>query len=97
MKRQLRPLDAVGRIGGEEFLMLLPNADATSAVPVLDRLRVRIGDTQAPPPLPYTFSAGVAAAVPGDCPADVVRRADGALYAAKTAGRDRYVVAACPR
>ena len=53
------------------------------------------GDAQTPPPLPYTFSAGVAAALPGDDVADVVRRADDALYAAKTAGRDQLVVAPC--
>jgi diguanylate cyclase (GGDEF)-like protein len=93
MQRQLRPLDAVGRIGGEEFLMLLPNADAAGALPVLERLRLRIGDRQTPPPLPYTFSAGVAAAVPGDGPADLVKRADEALYAAKIGGRDRLAVA----
>jgi diguanylate cyclase (GGDEF)-like protein len=96
MRKHLRPLDAVGRIGGEEFLMLLPNADVTSALPVLERLRARLDDMQAPPPLPYTFSAGVAAALPGDGVADVVRRADDALYAAKTGGRNQLVVAACP-
>ncbi len=96
MLKHLRPLDAVGRIGGEEFLMLLPNADAAGALPVLERLRARLGDAQTSPPLPYTFSAGVAAALPGEDVADLVRRADDALYAAKTAGRDQLAVAACP-
>ncbi len=95
VQRHLRPLDIVGRIGGEEFLMVLPNCDAAGAVPVLERLRQRIADTRSQLPLAYTFSAGVAAARPGDLPADVLRRADCALYEAKTAGRDRLVVAAC--
>ncbi len=96
IKLQLRPLDIVGRIGGEEFLIVLPNSDAAGAASVLLRLQQRIADPGAQPPLRYTFSAGIAAAVVGDSAADVVRRADGALYEAKTAGRDRLVVAACP-
>jgi diguanylate cyclase (GGDEF)-like protein len=94
LQTQLRPLDAVGRIGGEEFLIVLPNADAAGALPVLERLRLRIGDARSQPPLPYTFSAGVAAVARGESAADVVRRADDALYAAKTAGRDQLAIAA---
>ena len=93
---QLRPQDIVGRIGGEEFLIVLPNSDAAGASSVLERLRLRIGDAQAQAPLRYTFSAGIAAAVMGDSEADVVRRADAALYQAKSAGRDRLVVAPSP-
>ncbi len=95
VQRHLRPLDIVGRIGGEEFLMVLPNCDVRGALPVLERLRQRIADTRSQLPLAYTFSAGVTAAWPGDLPADVLRRADRALYEAKTTGRDRHVVAAC--
>ena len=93
---QLRPQDIVGRIGGEEFLIVLPNSDAAGASSVLERLRMRIGDAEAQAPLRYTFSAGIAAAVTGDSEADVVRRADAALYQAKSDGRDRLVVAPSP-
>lgn len=93
IQQQMRPLDVVGRIGGEEFLLVLPNCTAEGALPVLQRLRVRLGDGATRAPLPYTFSAGVAAAAAGESAADLVRRADVALYDAKGAGRDRLVVA----
>lgn len=93
IQRQIRPLDIVGRIGGEEFLLVLPNCHAVGALPVLERLRTRIADARTLPPLAYTYSAGVAVAQEGDQPADLMRRADRALYKAKAAGRDRLMVA----
>jgi diguanylate cyclase len=91
VRRQIRPLDTVGRIGGEEFLLLMPNAHAEGADSALARLRQAI---IADAPRPYTFSAGIAQVTPGEAAQAALRRADAALYAAKNAGRDRCLIAA---
>lgn len=90
-QRHLRPGDGWGRFGGEEFLLLLPGADAAAGMAVVERLRGRLSDTDA---LPYTFSAGVAQAGPAESLKDLLRRADAALYRAKAEGRNRTVIAA---
>ena len=90
VRRQIRPLDTVGRIGGEEFLLLMPNASAAGADNALARLRTAIGQGA---PLPYTFSAGIAQAERGESSQAALRRADAAMYAAKDAGRDRWLIA----
>ena len=90
VRRHIRPLDTVGRIGGEEFLLLMPNAQADGAQAVLERLGVAVGDKA---PLPYTFSAGMAEARPGEPAQQALRRADTAMYAAKDGGRNRVVIA----
>jgi diguanylate cyclase (GGDEF)-like protein len=84
----VRRHDAAGRLGGEEFVILLADVgDEDGARRVVDRLRHRWVATR---PL-ATFSAGVAVCDAVDDPTDVLRRADEALYAAKRAGRDRIV------
>lgn len=81
-----------GRYGGEEFLLLLPYAGDSSTRTCMERLRSAI---QAKPilttagPLTITFSAGVAHYRSDESLADLINRADEALYRAKTAGRDR--------
>jgi len=92
LRRQLRPADAVGRIGGEEFLLLLPNASLDGAAQTLRRVRQLITESTAAALLPlpaYGFSAGLAAAQPGDTVDTLTRRADQALYRAKAEGRNR--------
>ena len=90
LRRQSRPLDTVGRIGGEEFLLLMPNAQADGAEAALARLRSAVSATA---PLPYTFSAGIAQVLLGENARDAMRRADAAMYAAKAAGRDCCLIA----
>lgn len=88
--------DAIGRLGGEEFLVLLDGDDPGTALAVCDRLRealrnhaLEFGDD----PLILSASGGIARFVPGDTgTSDVIRRADLALYRAKREGRDRAVV-----
>lgn len=87
-RAQLRPHDGVGRIGGEEFMLLLPGADLDTAAAIVERLRQAL---QSAPP-GCTFSGGLAAPRPGECVEALLRRADAALYAAKRAGRNRCVV-----
>ncbi|WP_432488270.1 GGDEF domain-containing protein [Kineococcus sp. SYSU DK018] len=86
-------LDGTGAVlarwGGEEFLVLLPGRDLAEAAAVVEGLRPRT-------PLAQTFSAGVAQWDRTEPLADLVARADAALYEAKHAGRDRVVTAAGP-
>ncbi|MGZ6827624.1 MAG: sensor domain-containing diguanylate cyclase, partial [Mycobacteriales bacterium] len=85
----LRQEDAVARLGGEEFVLRLPGTDLDSAEAVLQRLR----DSWLAGDPVTTFSAGAARAEAGEPPRSVYERADTALYQAKEAGRDRYVLA----
>jgi diguanylate cyclase (GGDEF)-like protein len=85
----LRPIDAVGRLGGEEFLLVLRDANSAVAASVTDRLRELVREAG---PVPFTFSGGIAQPIPGETLDELLRRADAALYEAKAAGRDRAVV-----
>lgn len=92
----LRERDQFSRIGGEEFMLVMPETTAERAHDLLTRLLAdlppfRMGDE---PPLHLTASAGFAAAAPSDLLRDIVSRADAALYRAKAGGRDR-VEGAC--
>ena len=85
--------DIAGRMGGEEFLLVLPDADLRIASAVLDRLfhEVRVGvPDPLHPEVRYTCSAGLVSACPGEDVRTLLRRADTALYQAKSLGRDRY-------
>jgi diguanylate cyclase (GGDEF)-like protein/PAS domain S-box-containing protein len=89
----IRPSDAFGRVGGEEFAILLPGSDAESAVRVAERIRARFEATQIAAAdggtIGATASFGVAAWHGEDAFENTLQAADEALYAAKTAGRNR--------
>lgn len=88
----LRPADAFGRFGGEEFVALLPDADADDAADIAERLRRLTEESEIATPegvIRVTLSAGYTTALPGDTPDDLVRRADAALYESKRSGRNR--------
>jgi len=93
-----RTSDVVSRVGGEEFLLILPGASIESAGEKIDKVREKVKRLELfyrgrrLPPL--TFSAG-AASFPanGATPEALLRAADAALYEAKHAGRDRTVLA----
>ena len=89
-----RAEDLVVRFGGEEFVVLLPDHPLDVAAKIAERLRAAT-PSAAPPEREgraLTASFGVAQAVPGESAADLVRRADAALYRAKSGGRDRVEV-----
>ena len=90
---RLRASDHVGRFGGEEFLVLLPDTDADAAAAVTEGLREEIARDPVRADsaiVPVTASIGWAT-WDGDQIADLLARADEALYRAKAAGRDRVV------
>ena len=88
----LRACDALARIGGEEFVCLLPGTDAAGARVAAEKLRLEIEQLSVrfgPETLTVTASIGVAAVCPCDTSiSDAMRRADEALYLAKAAGRN---------
>lgn len=96
MNEVVRAYDVVGRIGGEEFLIISPSTTLGEAVVLAERLRETIeqetinhGGTV----IPLTISAGIALMGKADINSDdLIRRADAALYRAKQAGRNRVVL-----
>jgi len=92
----LRTTDVAGRIGGEEFLLVLPETDLEGADLLADRIRAATADApfELPSgPLSVSCSLGVAERRDGDRDGGVLMgRADGALYLAKREGRNRVVV-----
>jgi diguanylate cyclase (GGDEF)-like protein len=92
----LRASDAVYRVGGEEFLAVLPGADEEQAMHIAERLCQMVRERRVNG-VELTVSIGVAIARDGELdPDEMVARADGALYAAKAGGRDRTCMAGSP-
>jgi diguanylate cyclase (GGDEF)-like protein/PAS domain S-box-containing protein len=95
-KAMLRPRDMMARWGGEEFLILLADEEAGEAVAIAERLREAVAAMRVPADghgsIAFTVSTGVATPRSDD-PHDLLRHADGALYLAKSGGRNRVVLA----
>ncbi len=93
LKTLSRDSDCAGRIGGEEFLLVLPESDCDGASRLLDRLREACQSLRfSAPGLRVNFSAGLYSRRPGDAITTLLRHADQALYAAKRQGRARQCV-----
>ncbi|MCP5277021.1 MAG: diguanylate cyclase [Thiobacillus sp.] len=93
----LRTQDVAGRLGGEEFAILLPETAEYVARPVAERIRARLEQTPVPTgngPCVVTVSIGVAEVRKEDSVETLMHRADAALYAAKQQGRNRVVSSA---
>jgi diguanylate cyclase (GGDEF)-like protein len=94
LENNVRANDVIGRIGGEEFAILLPGTEAKVAARIAERIRQNLEQAEHARIPPFTASFGVAQMDFRDSVlADVVKRADAALYEAKTAGRNRTVIA----
>jgi diguanylate cyclase (GGDEF)-like protein/PAS domain S-box-containing protein len=93
MRNDLRRVDSIGRIGGEEFSILMPDTDAYAASTFAERLRKKIENTpllEGEQRIPITISIGITQIHPNDSiPENVFERADIALYRAKNSGRNR--------
>ncbi|MCP1198572.1 diguanylate cyclase [Notoacmeibacter sp. MSK16QG-6] len=94
LSTSLRKTDLIGRLGGEEFGVILLDTDAEAAAQVIDRLRETFEETEfdvEQGAFSVSFSAGISDFGAGMAAADLVRLADSALYQAKARGRGRTV------
>lgn len=86
---RLRDYDYVGRYGGDEFLLVLPQVNYQDTTKIIERIQQAIRALPQPrPELPITLSIGVTQAVPFESAEVILARADAALYEAKRAGRN---------
>jgi diguanylate cyclase (GGDEF)-like protein len=93
LRRSVRVFDVCARFGGEEFVIIMPGSTAESAMRIAERIRERI-EVYRPSDrllgsLRITVSIGLAVSEPGTTVSQLLARADGALYAAKHAGKNR--------
>ena len=95
---QLRDLDVIGRLGGEEFAVTMPSADSTQAMQIAERLRLAVEAASVPlpqgQPVRFTVSIGVTTLVGIPAKLDhlldhLLDQADRALYRAKNSGRNQ--------
>lgn len=96
LRRRIRDTDIAGRYGGEEFIVVLPKADLSSALSVAVRIKKALAATKMKDPLGNSFSItisqGLTSYQPGDSRDYFISRADYALYKAKQNGRDRIEI-----
>lgn len=89
----IRKTDSLGRIGGEEFAVILPVTDLSAAKELAERIRSSVEKAPFPDVEKVTISVGVTQCIENDKVLSLFKRADVALYAAKNDGRNRVVCA----
>ena len=99
LRQNMRAVDIVARMGGEEFAVMMPETAPEAADAAAERLCKAVAETPIaapglPAPIRATVSIGVAACRPGETLHAVTERADAALYRAKAAGRNTVTTAA---
>lgn len=96
LRTEVRAIDIVGRYGGEEFLVLMPDTGSPGAAHVAEKLRATV-EARITTPMPITISVGVATNMCGNRSFEqILAQADAALYEAKQAGRNCVRVAQPP-
>jgi len=90
MKSRKRMPDILTRYGGDEFVILMPETESKDALTFLERIRANVQQIQVADNISMTISCGIAQSLPdfSDSSSEVIRRADLALYEAKSAGRN---------
>ncbi len=97
--QQLRPQDIIGRYGGEEFAVILPNTPGDRAFQILDHIRSEFAQllyTASSREFSVTFSCGIATFPSFQQMAELIHASDRVLYVAKERGRNQVVLAASP-
>ncbi len=95
MLRHIRKTDFLFRIGGEEFVLLLPKTQIENAAPLVEKIRKSVSKAEfhyKQERVSVTMSAGLTEMRPNDGAISIYERADKALYEAKRGGRDRLVI-----
>lgn len=89
----IRKIDTASRIGGDEFVIMLPNTDEHGAKTLIDRTREKLSETMRNNNWPVTFSIGIAVfSTPPNSPNDMLKMADELMYQVKKSGKDNVVV-----
>jgi diguanylate cyclase (GGDEF)-like protein len=101
LRSAVRVFDVCARYGGDEFVILMPSSDQSSAAACAERIRRSVaesaGGSEATARLPrVTLSVGIAVLESGDTPPDLIRRADECLYVAKAEGKNRVRLSGPP-
>lgn len=89
IQQRLRKTDTLYRLGGEEFVILLPQQKAQAALKLAEALRLQLENLSNTDLPPFTVSCGVTEYLQGDDEDSILKRADKALYQAKDLGRNR--------
>ncbi len=100
LQQRLRKSDAIGRYGGEEFLVLMPDTEPAAALQVMQQILTQFGQiafSEAKQMFSVTFSAGVAGSNDFSSAQAALDAADKTLYLAKTTGRNRVLLAEKPK
>ena len=96
LANNLRDRDMIGRFGGEEFILLLPNTTTEQAQHVAERCRIALTELnfvyEQQQPFSISASFGVSSSQNASEPQQIIRQADQALYAVKTAGRNQVQI-----
>lgn len=92
LRTSLRTQDIVARIGGEEFVVVMPGAGSGEALEALMHVRATLARTVATTGVPFTFSGGISDTQMSDSWQHLLRTADAGLMSAKVGGRDRLVI-----